>query len=173
MLPRHPLYKPRAQPPQPRQESPSTSDSLLCRLARKRPRQRQRRDVPCRAARLLRMVRKVFLHHANDSDRALSIGHARQPVPSGDAEQLIMHQEALGKARHPAQTGRIPRDPCRVSAPFAVLFKAYTLFKPYTRAHFQEVPARPADIRLLRRAFWRRARRQTNQEETQQRSNKQ
>src|ERR1700757_3945601 len=68
---------------------------LPCRPARKRPRQRQRRDVPCRPPRLLRMVRKIFLHHANDSHRALSIGHARQSVPSRHAQQFITHQEAL------------------------------------------------------------------------------
>src|SRR5215472_15268806 len=121
----------------------ATSDSLLCSLARKRLRQRQRRDVPCRAARLLRMVRKVFFHHANDSDCALSIGHARQPVPSRHAEQLIMHQEALGKTCQPAQAGSIPRHARLVSAPLAVLFNACTC------TDFQEVPARPADIRLL------------------------
>src|SRR5690242_1265555 len=122
---------------------------LPCRPARKRPRQRQRRDIPCLPPRLLRMVRKIFLHHANDSHRALSIGHARQPVPSRHAQQFITHQEALGKASHPAQAHSIP--PClfirnvapRVSVPLAVLFNACTffrpstLFKPYTRADFQ------------------------------------
>lgn len=119
--------------------------------------------------RFLRIVREVFLNHANDLDRALTIGHARQPVSSRDTEQLIMHQEAIGKACHPAQTGRITRNTRRVSVRFA----ADASFPAYARADFREVAARSADIRLLWRAPRGSAGRKTNKETTKQRSNQQ
>jgi len=69
---------------------------------------------------LLRIVSEVFLDDANDLDRAHSTGHAGQPVPSRDTEQLIMHQEAICEALHPAQTGTITVEAGSVSVPFTV-----------------------------------------------------
>src|SRR5690242_904729 len=142
---------------------------LFSPSARKRPGQRQRRDVPCGPVRLPRIPLEVSLHHANDLHRALSIGHARQPVPSRHAHQLVMNQEALGKARHPAQAGRVTGRPRRVPVAFAVCAPCTA----YTRADFQEVAPRSANIRLLWWAYRGSARRKTNKENTQQRSNQQ
>jgi len=70
--------------------------------------------------RFLRIVSEVFLNHANDLDRGHSTGHAGQPVPSRDIEQLIMHQEAIGEAFHPAQAGCITVEAGSVSVPSTV-----------------------------------------------------
>src|SRR2546427_1144630 len=99
-----------------------------------------------------RIPSEVFLNHANKLDGGHSTGHAGHPVPSRDTEQLLMHQEAIGEAVHPAQTGSIALDADRVSVPFTV----------YAGTDFQEVPARSADIRLLRCALLASARRRTN-----------
>jgi len=66
------------------------------------------------------IVSEVFLDDANDLDRAHSTGHAGQSVPSRDTEQLIMHQEAISKAFHPAQAGCITLDAGSVSVPSTV-----------------------------------------------------
>ena len=99
--------------------------------------------------RFARIVSEVFLDYANGLHRGHSTGHAGHPVPSRDTEQLLMHQEAIGKACNPAQTGSITLDAGGVSVPFAV----YALFTVYAGADFQEVAARSADIRLLRCAL--------------------
>jgi hypothetical protein len=63
-----------------------------------------------------------------------------------------MHQEAIGKAFHPAETRGITLDAGSVTVSPTV----------YAGTDFQEVAARSADIRLLRRALWGSAGRQTN-----------
>jgi len=73
-----------------------------------------------------------------------------------------MHQEAIGEAFNPAQTGSITVDAGSVSVPFTV----------YAGTDFQELAARSADIRLLRRALWASAGRRTNKEECKQYRNK-
>jgi len=81
-----------------------------------------------------------------------------------------MHQEAIGEAFHPAQTGsitpgrRVAIDAGRVSVPFPV----YAPFTVYTGTDFQEVAAGSADVRLLRCALWANAGRRTNEEDTKQ-----
>jgi len=91
-----------------------------------------------------------------------------------------MHQEAIGEAFNPAQTGSITPGRCvtpsrcvaidagRVSRPFTV----YALFTVYAGADFQEVAARSADIRLLRRALLTSAGTRTNKEQCKQCRNK-
>jgi hypothetical protein len=73
-----------------------------------------------------------------------------------------MHEEAIGKAFHPAQARSITLDARSVSVPFTV----------YSRADFQEVAAGSADIRLLSCALWRNPARRTNNQDTKQWSNK-
>ena len=60
-----------------------------------------------------------------------------------------MHQEAIGKALNPAQAQGLTLNTGSVSVPFA----AYAPSTVYAGTDFQKVPARSADIRLLRRAF--------------------
>src|SRR6266566_4147817 len=127
-----PNAPPRAVIPNAREESASLSGliflslvtrhfpSLLSRFTRKCTCQRKRGYVACGAVRFLGIVSEVFLDDANDLNRGHSTGHAGQPVPSRDTEQLIMHQEAIGEAFHPAQTGCITVDAGGVSVPFAV-----------------------------------------------------
>src|SRR5260370_24722327 len=91
-----------------------------------------------------------------------------------------MHREAICEAFHPAQAGSIAPGRCvtpsrcvaidagRVSRPFTV----YALFTVYASADFQEVPARSADIRLLRRALWASAGSRTNKASAGTRTNK-
>jgi hypothetical protein len=69
-----------------------------------------------------------------------------------------MHQEAIGEALHPAQTGSITVDAGRVSVPFTV----------YTGTDFREVATRSADIRLLRCVLWGSISRRTNKEDSKQ-----
>ena|SRR2546426_3194274 len=136
---------------------------LLSRFARKGACQRNRSYVTCGAARFPRIVSKVFLNHANGLHRGHSLWHAGHPVLSRDTEQLLMHQEAISKACNPAQAGSIITLDVRwVFIPFTV----------YTRADFQEVAARSADIRLLCRALLASAGRRANKEESKQCSNK-
>src|SRR6266702_3456272 len=111
--------------------------SLLSRFTRKCSCQRNGGYVTCWAVRLLRIVSEVFLHYTNGLDSGHSTGHAGQPVPSRNTEQLIMHQEAIGEAFHPAQTGSITLDAGGVSVPFTV----------YAGTDFREVATRSADIR--------------------------
>jgi hypothetical protein len=73
-----------------------------------------------------------------------------------------MHQEAIGEAFHPAQTGSITLDAGRVSVPFTV----------YAGTDFRKLAARPADIRLLRCALWASAGRRTNKASAGTRTNK-
>ncbi len=94
--------------------------SLLSRFTRKCARQRKRGYVTRGAVRFLGIVSEVFLNRANDLDHAHSTGHAGQPVPSRDTQQLIMHQEAIGEAFHPAQAGCITVDAGSVSVPSTV-----------------------------------------------------
>src|SRR6266704_3836955 len=94
--------------------------SLLPRFTRKCARQRKRGYVTRGAVRFLGIVSEVFLNRANDLDHAHSTGHAGQPVPSRDTQQLIMHQEAIGEAFHPAQAGCITVDAGSVSVPSTV-----------------------------------------------------
>jgi len=99
-----------------------------------------------------RIVFKVFLNYANDLDRGHSTRHAGHPVPFRDAEQLLMHQEAVGEACNPAQTGSVTLDSDRV----------FVSFNFYARTDFQEVAARSADIRLPRRTLLASAGSRTN-----------
>ena len=82
-----------------------------------------------------------------------------------------MHQEAIGESCNPAKTGGIAPNAGSVFVPFAV----------DAGTDFQKVPARSADIRLLRCAFLTSAGsrinkasagRQTNKEDRKQCSNK-
>ncbi len=73
-----------------------------------------------------------------------------------------MHQEAIGEACNPAQTRRIAPNAGSVFVPFTV----------DAGTDFQEVPARSADVRLLRRTLLASAGSRTNKEESQQCSNK-
>jgi len=74
-----------------------------------------------------------------------------------------MHQEAIGEAFNPAQTGSIAVDAGSVSVPFNI----------YAGTDFQEVATRSADIRLLRCALLGSTGRRTNKEESKQcRNNK-
>ncbi len=93
---------------------------LLSRFTRKCTCQRNGRYVTCWPMCFPRIVGEVFLNDANDSDRAHSTGHAGHPVPSWDTEQLLMHQEAISEAFHPAQTGSITLDAGSVRVPFTV-----------------------------------------------------
>ncbi|SRR5713101_603948 len=135
---------------------------LLSRFTRKCACQRKRGYITCWAVRFLGIVSEVFLDDANDLDRGHSTGHAGQPVPSRDTEQLIMHQEAIGEAFHPAQTGTITVEAGRVSVPFTV----------YAGTDFRELAARSADIRLLLCALWASAGRRTNKASAGTRTNK-
>src|SRR5260370_15766236 len=93
---------------------------LLSRFTRKCACQRKRGYVTGGPVLFLGIVSEVFLDDANDLDRGHSMGHACQPVPSRDTEQLIMHQEAIGEAFHPAETGSITVDAGSVSVPSTV-----------------------------------------------------
>jgi len=73
-----------------------------------------------------------------------------------------MHQETIGEALHPAQTGSITLHVRRVFVSLTV----------YIGTDFQKVPARSADIHLLRRTLLASAGSRTNKEESQQCSNK-
>src|SRR6266481_1292383 len=124
---------------------------LLPRLTRKRPRQRNRGYVTGWTVRLPRIFSKVFLNDANDLDHGHSAGHAGHSVPSRNTQQLLVHEEAIGKACNPAQTGGIAPNAGSVFVPFTV----------DAGTDFQKVPARSADIRLLRRALLSSADRRT------------
>src|SRR6266446_9765770 len=85
-----------------------------------------------------------------------------------------MHQEAIGKACNPAQAGSIAPGRC-VTPSRCVAIDAGSVSVPFTvyaGTDFQEVPARSADIRLLRCALLASASRQTNKEESKQHRNK-
>src|SRR5882724_9861923 len=111
--------------------------------------------------RLPRILRQVFLNHANDLNRRHSPRYASHPILLRNIQQLPIHQEPLRKSIHPAQTGSIPLDPGRVSVPSTV----------YARANLQEILTRSADIRLLRFTLRRSATSRTNKEESKQRNN--
>jgi hypothetical protein len=72
-----------------------------------------------------------------------------------------MHQEAIGKALHPAQTR-------------GVILNVGSVFVPtvYARTDIQEVAARSADVRLLRRTLLGSAGTRTNKKNPKQCSNK-
>ena len=136
--------------------SAATRIGLLSRSTRKCACQRNRGYVTRWAVRFRRIVSEVFLNHANGLHSGHSLRHTGHPVLSRDTEQLLMHQEAIGKAFHPAQAGSITPDAGSVSVPFAV----------YAGTDFQEVAARSAHIRLLRCALWRSVGRRANKEES-------
>ena len=135
---------------------------LLRSFARIRPRQRNRDYIARWPVRFPRIVSQVFPNDVDDLDRGHPARHAGHPVLSRDTEQLLMHQEAIGKALHPAQTCRVILDVSRVSASFTV----------YACADFQEVAARSTDVRLLRCALLASAGRRANEENPKQCSNK-
>jgi hypothetical protein len=73
-----------------------------------------------------------------------------------------MHSEALSETFNPTQTGGIVVDADRIFLPFTV----------YSRTDFQEVAARPADIRLLGGTLWTNAARRTNKADSNQGKNR-
>jgi hypothetical protein len=93
---------------------------LLSRFARECARQRNGGYVTRWPVRFSRIVSEVLLNYANGLDRGHSTGHAGQPIPFRDTEQLIMHREAIREAFNPAQTGRITVDAAKISVPFTV-----------------------------------------------------
>jgi len=109
-----------------------------------------------------RIVSEVFPKDANDLDRRNSTRQAGHPVPSRDIQQLPIHQEAIGKACHPAEASSVSLDASSVFVPFTV----------YAGADFQKVAARSADVRLLRCALGARVGTRTNEEKSKQYRNK-
>ncbi len=103
---------------------------LLPCSTRKRPCQRNRRYVTCRAVRFPRIVSEVFLNHTNGFDRTHSTGHACHPVPSRNTEQLPVHQKAVGKACSPAQTRSVALHAGSVFVPF-IVYALFTANAPY------------------------------------------
>ena len=93
---------------------------LLSRFTRECACQRNGGYVTGWAVRFLRIVSEVFLNYANGLDGGHVMGHAGHPVRSRDTEQLLMHQEAICEAFHPAQTGSITVDTGGVSVPCTV-----------------------------------------------------
>jgi hypothetical protein len=79
-----------------------------------------------------------------------------------------MHHQAIGEAFNPAQARSIT--PCR-----CVATDAGSVFVPvtvYAGTYLQEVAARSADIRLLRRVLWASAGSRTNKASAGARTNK-